>query len=81
MDNGLDSVDEDGDWTGWIMVDGVELVAKGEPCSGSVLLILTLKCIPGSETGRQLSDDGTIVGANESIEQGVTVLIFGLPIS
>jgi hypothetical protein len=79
--NGLDSVDKDGEWTGWIMTDGVELVVKDEPRSRRVLLVLVLEYIPGSGTRRQLSDDGMIVGADEEIEQGVTVSIFGLPIS
>ena len=62
-------------------MNGVELVAKSELHSRRVLLVLALECVPGGGTRRQLGDDGTIVGANEEIEQGVTMLIFGLPIS
>ena len=77
--NRLDSIDENGDWTGWIMTDGVELITKGEACSRRILLIFVLECIPGGRTRQQLSDDGMVIRAKEEIEQEIPMTILDLP--
>ena len=77
--NRLDSVNENGDWTGWILADGVELVMKSEACGGRVLLIFALECIPGGGIRQQLGDDGMVIGAKEEIEQEIPMSILGLP--
>jgi hypothetical protein len=65
----LDLIDEDRDGFAGVMMDVIELLAKGEASSAAVLLVFGCESFPSGSTRVKFDDDGLVDGFDKEIKE------------
>ena len=77
--DGLDLVNEDRDRFARIMMDVVELLAKGKASGAAILFIFGLESFPSGSTRIGIDDDGLVDGLDEEIKERICLPVHLFP--